>query len=139
LNTTIKESTVVIMDPDQFFISPIDNTNYALSDLRPTTDEWRLKEMVKDMHHPAIATPGVAVAQTYGLGDGTTDTALSTLSTLSTLYSLSPLSSLLSPLSSLLSTLYSLLSPLSSLISTLSSLLSPLSSLYSLYALLSPL
>jgi hypothetical protein len=72
-NTTIKETTVVIMDPDQFFIEAIDNTKYKLNDLRPTTDEWALKTIVKDMSRPAMVTPGTAVAQTYGLGSGWTN------------------------------------------------------------------
>jgi hypothetical protein len=70
-NTTIKETTVVIMDPDQVFLSAIDNSlSYSADDLLSLTDKKHLEKLVLDMAHPARVSPGVAVAQTYGLGDG---------------------------------------------------------------------
>ena len=59
------------MDPDQFFISPIDNS-YGLQELMPFTSKKNLIGLVQDMKHPAVVSPGVGVAQTYGLGSGWT-------------------------------------------------------------------
>jgi hypothetical protein len=71
-NTTIKETTVVIMDPDQGFLAPvIKSLSYKMVELIPMTSARFLNQIHGfDQNHPARVAPGLAVAQTYGLGAG---------------------------------------------------------------------
>jgi hypothetical protein len=66
---SIKEDIIVIMDPDEFFLSPL-KTGVPAKDLLVKTSHNLLAKIVDDVNFPDRVKPGTAVAQMYGLGAG---------------------------------------------------------------------
>jgi hypothetical protein len=67
MGSTIKEDIIAILDPDEFFMSPL-VLNAPPEQLLKRITWTHLQDLGQDPHVPDFVRPGVAVAQRYGLG-----------------------------------------------------------------------